>query len=428
MPAQNRILFLQGPPSVFWPELADAFQAQGDQVFKINFCPADSLFWRRAGAFSYRGRFTGWEAYLDDFITRHAITHILYYADQLVYHRSAGRLARSRGIQSIAFEYGYLRPDWLTLERNGMGVYSHFPNDPATIRAIAASAKAPDMQVRYPYSFLAEAVAEVTFNLSNVFLRPLYPFFDTDKYYHPLIDYLSWGTRSWRQWRAKTHTHQTLAQIQSGAWPFFLLALQLQSDYQIRRNSHYQHLSHMLEEVIASFAHSASKEARLVIKQHPLDNGMENWLAIINGFAQRHKVEDRVILIDGGSVEDILPKASGCVLVNSTVGLFSIRALCPTKVLGIAVFDIAGLTHQGSLDDFWTSPEPVDPDLARDLVWAMAATIQVKGSFYDPLGRKAAQAEIVRRLQNDLINAPGAFIAPPPRLEKARSSGVPLDE
>ena len=115
------------------------------------------------------------------------------------------------------------------------------------------------------------------------------------------------------------------------------------------------------------------------------------------------------------------------VLVNSTVGLFSIRALCPTKVLGIAVFDIAGLTHQGSLDEFWTSPEPVDPNLARDLVMAMAATIQVKGSFYDPMGRKAAQAEIVRRLQHDLINQPGAFIAPPPRLAQAGSLGVPLD-
>jgi len=427
MAAHNRILFLQGPPSVFWPELADAFQAAGDEVFKINFCPADSLFWRRPGAYAYRGRFSGWEAYLGDFITRHAITHILYYADQQAYHRIAGALARARGIQAIAIEFGYLRPDWLTVERNGMGVYSHFPNDAGTIRSIAARAQAPDMQVRYPYSFLAEAVAEVTFNLANVFLRPLYPFFNADKYYHPLIDYLSWGTRSWRQWRAQARTQQTLSQIESGAWPFFLLALQLQSDYQIRRNSHYQHLSQMLEEVISSFAQSAAKDARLVIKQHPLDNGMENWLAIITSLAQRHKVEDRVILIDGGSVETILPKASGCVLVNSTVGLFSIRALCPIKVLGIAVFDIAGLTHQGSLDEFWTSPEPVDPALAQDLVRAMSATIQVKGSFYDPLGRKAAQAEIVRRLQNDLINEPGAFVAPPPRLAQADALGVPLD-
>ena len=428
MAEHNRILFLQGPPSVFWPELADAFQAQGTEVFKINFSPADSLFWRRSGAYAYRGSFGSWKTYLGAFLTRHHITHILYYADQLIYHRIAGQLAREMGLQAIAVENGYLRPDWITLERNGMGVYSHFPNDPSVIRAIAARATAPDLQVRYPYSFFAEAVAEVTFHLSNVFLRPLYPFFNSDKYYHPLIDYLSWGTRSWRQWRARPRTQTTLAQIQSGDWPFFLLALQLQSDYQIRRNSHYQHLSKMLEEVISSFAQQASTEMRLVIKQHPHDNGMENWLAIITSIAQRHKVDDRVILIDGGNVEDILPKASGCVMVNSTVGLFSIRALCPTKVLGIAVFDIAGLTHQGSLDEFWTSPEPVDPVLARQLIWAMASTIQVKGSFYDPMGRKAAQAEIVHRLQNDLINAPGAFITPPPRLEKARNTGVPLGE
>src|SRR5699024_380871 len=121
-----------------------------------------------------------------------------YYADQQAYHRVAGAVARDMGINAIAIEFGYLRPDWLTIERNGMGVYSHFPDDPARIRAIAADAPAPDLTVRYPYSFTAEAVAEVTFNLANVFLRPLYPFFNADKYYHPFVDYLSWGPRAIR--------------------------------------------------------------------------------------------------------------------------------------------------------------------------------------------------------------------------------------
>ncbi len=427
MTDKRRVLFLQGPPSVFWPELARTFEAEGHQTFRINVCPADWIFWRKPGAIHYRGRFENWGAYLREFLARETITDVVYYADQQAYHRVAAAAARDMGLNAIAIEFGYLRPDWITIERNGMGVYSHFPNDPERIRAIARDAPEPDLKVRYPYSFLAEAVAEVVFNLSNVFLRPFYPFFNADKYYHPFVDYLSWLPRTVRQWKAQRDAGAIIAQAKSGAWPFFMFALQLQSDYQIRRNSQYGHLSGMIDEVISSFAAHAPKETRLVVKLHPLDNGRENWPRVLAETAARHGVPDRVLVIDGGDVADILPHAKGCVLVNSTVGLFAIRAQCPTKVLGIAVFDIPGLTHQGTLDEFWSAPEQVDASLAQDFVRALAATIQVKGSFYDPAGRAAAQAEIVRRIAGSLVNEPGAFVSPPPRIEHARRLGIPLD-
>jgi capsular polysaccharide export protein len=108
------------------------------------------------------------------------------------------------------------------------------------------------------------------------------------------------------------------------------------------------------------------------------------------------------------------------------VGLHAIRVGCPTKVLGIAVFDIAGLTHQAPLDTFWTAPEPVDAGLAADFVRALAGTIQVKGSFYHPAGQRAGQAEIVRRVAGRTVNEPGAFVDPPPRLARAIRTGVPV--
>ncbi len=427
MAEKRSILFLQGPPSVFWSELADAFEAEGHRTHRIHVCPADRLFWRRKGAVNYRGRFEDWGTYLADFMRAEGVTDIVYYADQQAYHRVAAEVARGMNINAVAIEFGYLRPDWLTVERNGMGVYSHFPNDPARIRAIAADAPTPDLAVRFPYSFVAEAVAEVTYNLANVFLKPFYPHFNADKYYHPFVDYLSWVPRTVRQRKAQRDAVGVIADCKAGKWPFFMLAMQLQSDYQIRRNSHYGHLSGMLDEVIGSFARNAPSDARLVAKLHPLDNGRENWPRVLRETAARYGLEDRLLTIDGGDVADILPHARGCILVNSTVGLYAIRARCPTKVLGIAVFDIPGLTHQGTLDQFWVAPEPVDAALAEDFVKALAATIQVKGSFYDPAGRKVAQTEIVRRIAQGLVNEPGAFVSPPPRIEKARMAGVPLD-
>jgi len=216
------------------------------------------------------------------------------------------------------------------------------------------------------------------------------------------------------------------AEVTAGGSAYWLCALQLQSDYQIRQNSHFGHISEMIEEVVASFAAHAPADGRLIFKQHPLDNGLNRWPRVVDAAAQRHGCADRVTLIDGGDLGRLLEGARGSVLVNSTVGLHAIRVRCPTKVLGIAVFDIAGLTHQAPLDTFWTRPEPVDAALATDFVRALAGTIQVKGSFYHPAGQRAAQVEIVRRVASRTVNEPGAFVDPPPRLARAIRTGVPV--
>ncbi len=85
---------------------------------------------------------------------------------------------------------------------------------------------------------------------------------------------------------------------------------------------------------------------------------------------------------------------------------------------------MAGLTHQGPLATFWNAPEPVDRNLASAFVRALAASIQVKGSFYNRAGRKAAIDEIVTRIEADRVNEPDAFENPPPRLKRARELGI----
>jgi len=112
----------------------------------------------------------------------------------------------------------------------------------------------------------------------------------------------------------------------------------------------------------------------------------------------------------------LLPKVSGVIVVNSTVGLHSLAARRPTIVLGSAVYDVKGLTHQEGLDSFWNDPTPVDPALLDQFTRALAASIQVKGDFYNKTGRMVAIAEIVARILNDTVNGPDAFVEVPPRL------------
>lgn len=390
------VLFLQGPPSGFWVELGDAFVAAGHSTRRIHLTVADQLWWRRPGADAYRGRLAGWAEWLGAYVARHGVTDILYFADRAPYHRVAAAVARARGLRAWAVEFGYLRPDWLTLEPFGMGAASCFTRDPAQIRALAAGRAVPDLATRYPHTFAREAVGEVSYNLIQSFGRPFYPRYVADKYYPVVLDYLSWLPRLARQGAAA----RAAAQVEAAAtgWSYVLLALQLQSDYQIRASSPYGHLREMLGEVVASFAAHAPGGMRLVVKQHPLDNGWERWGRVLARLAAQAGVADRVVCIDGGNLAALIDGSAGVVTVNSTVGLHAIHRGRPVKVLGNAVYDIPGLTHQGDLDGFWRAPQPVDPGLALAYRAALAAEIQVRGSFYHPAGRRAAQAEIVARI------------------------------
>ncbi len=407
----TKVLFLQGPPSSFWRQLAEGFEAEGVETARVNFSFGDQLYWRKGGAINYRGTLRAWPRYLANLIRREGITDILYYADRLPYHRLAMRVARKLGISCHAMEFGYLRPDWLTLERDGMGRFSHFPRDPERIRHIAAQVDVPDLNARYAHTFGQEAFNEVVYNLTAYFGRFMFPFYRADKYYDPLVDYLSWLPRMMRRRR------ELPGEFWSGDFPTtYLVPLQLQSDYQIRANSPYRHLSQMLDQVFRSFARHAPDGSRLLVKQHPLDNDLERWGKVVDDLAREYRLEGRVFFIEDGELGGILKHVAGVVVVNSTTGLTSLRHRLPTIALGAAIYDVPGLTHQSGLDSFWQRPDPLDDRLLQDFISALAGTIQVKGNFYHHEGRRMAIEAVVARVRAGLVNQPDAYETQPPRL------------
>ncbi|MBB4301466.1 capsular polysaccharide export protein [Rhodobium orientis] len=428
MTAKRRrvFLFLQGPPSSFAKLLSDELDRRGQRTIRVNLCAGDRINWRKKGAVNFRGKFEEWADFVEELMLREEVTDVVYYADRLPYHKVAAAVARKHGIVPTTYEFGYLRPDWITLERGGMSAYSHFPNDPDTIRELAAKVPELDGETKYPYKFRHEASHEVVFNLSQVFFPFLYPNYDADKYYHPLVDYLSYIPGLMSSYVNHRLAKLVTQKVKRQKFPFFLLPMQMQSDYQVRANSPFTHLSEVIDLTIRSFAAHAPKNARLIFKVHPLDNGLEGWARIVRRISRDAGVWKRVYLINGGKLNVMLNRVRGTILINSTVGLHAMRANCPIKVLGAAVFDIPGLTFQGSLDEFWTKSEPPDPELRDAFVRAVGATIQVKGNFYTKEGRAVAIPEMARRLIEGTVNEPDAFIDPPPRLEAAKVAGVPV--
>jgi capsular polysaccharide export protein len=71
----------------------------------------------------------------------------------------------------------------------------------------------------------------------------------------------------------------------------------------------------------------------------------------------------------------------------------------PVVALGKAVYDIAGLTFQGGLDDFWSTPAAPDADLFDAFRRVLADRCLIPGSFFNKAGLRLAVDAAVKRLE-----------------------------
>ncbi|APG83356.1 capsule polysaccharide export protein KpsS [Sinorhizobium americanum CCGM7] len=422
---RRTFLFLQGPSSPIFAKIAARLEAFGHTCLRINLNAGDQIFWRRGGAHNYRGSLTDWGAYVELFLRRHSVSDLVLLGEERPYHRVAIAAARRLGIEVFVVEMGYLRPDWLTLERGGMSSNSHFPVDPRQILQAAAGLPEPDWRRRHTQAFLAEAAYDLLYNLPNVFFWFLFPGYRRHAIFHPLAEYAGWVRRLAASKRQQRAADALVASLTAAGAPYFVYPLQLETDFQLRAHSPFNSQKEAIADILASFARHAPATSKLAVKLHPLDNSLIPWRRIIAHQAAALGVAERVIYLDGGNLDLLAEKCTGMVTVNSTAGLHALKQGKPVKILGKAVFDIGGLTDQQPLDTFWKAPRPPDPELSAAMFRLMAASIQVRGNFYSAAGTDAGAKAIAERLHGNTVNQPGAFVDPPPRQkpEKRAAAG-----
>ncbi|WP_249695391.1 capsular biosynthesis protein [Stappia sp. WLB 29] len=420
----RHFLFLQGPLSPLYRQIGARLAKAGHAVTRVNFCSGDWLHWHGRECRFWRGRLADWPAEAARLMEEDAVTDLVLHGDTRPYHRPAVLAAEARGIAVHATELGLVRPGYMTLARGGLGVLSRLPDDPAAIRRAAARLGEPDLSPRYPGSFALEAWQDVAYHLPNLAGFPLHPFYRRHTPSHPLADYLSWIRRLAGGRRRRAEAARTEAELLAVDAPLFLLPLQVEGDYQILAQSQFGTMRAALARVIAGFREEAPKEARLVVKAHPLDNGEVDWRAEI----ARHAGADggRITFLDGGSLAPLFPRLAGLVTVNSTAGLDALRAGVPVATLTPALYDIEGLTHRGPLAEFWRAPSAPDPALLADFVKVVVASSQLRGSIHNHAGLDEAVETMTARLLDDTAPDPEWHVEPPPRLARARAMGVPL--
>lgn len=392
----RHFLFLQGMPCSFFSELASSLKSDGAKVFRINLCFADWFFWRISGASNYRGSFKDWPRFIEQFIESRGITDLVLLGEQRKYHKEAIAVARERGIRVTVTDFGYLRPDWLTLEQNGMSGNSSFPKDPMVIKQQAEGLPFPDLRRKYQDSDLVMGIADLVSMYGNLLFWFLYPHYErSDARPHPFFYSAGGLVRSLAKRNRQRVANAQFLSIRASGSPYFVYPLQLEHDFQLIAYSSFRDQSEAIEKVIASFCTTSSV---LMIKSHPWDPGLTGWRKVIQGLASKYNCTARVHYLDGGDLNEMMRCSQGVVTVNSTSGIRALQLGKPVKVLGQAIYDVAGLTHQGDIDDFWHRSMPPDTALFDSFIKVLAEKYQVRGTFFSQQGRQAAVAGAKRYL------------------------------
>ena len=389
---RRSFLFLQGPQSAFFERVARALIAHGHRAHRVNFNLGDRLFWRLP-ATDFRGTPEGWPDFIAALIEDRGVTDLILLGDRRPYHIAAAEVARASGVSVWVVDLGYVRPGWLTLERDGIAGFSRFPRDPAAIRALAERVPEAGFQPgggNVLPSVLA--VRDVGYNIAAILGRPLYPHYRRHGLYHPAAEYAGWIRNAPRRLWMRRATAAAKVRLAAEPGGYFLYPLQLATDFALRAHSPFADARDALRAVLHSFAHSGS-ERRLIVVGHPLDEGLNDWRHLVAGYR-------RAIFLEGGVTEALVTNAAGVVTVNSTVGLTALRRGVAVKTLGTAIYDVPGLTHPGDLADFWRGPRPPDREFLAVFLRALIGATQINGGYYTRGAQELALPAFVARLES----------------------------
>ncbi|OGA74798.1 MAG: hypothetical protein A3G81_16735 [Betaproteobacteria bacterium RIFCSPLOWO2_12_FULL_65_14] len=396
---RRKFLFLQGASSPFFSRLGDWLAARGAEVRRVNLCAGDALYWRGKPAWSYPGPREGFAAWLEARIGAEGLTDLVLFGDQRPHHRDAAMLARKHGLRVHAFEEGYIRPNWVTLERGGVNAASALPRDAAWYRKVSAAL--PDAgEGRRVLPSLAPRIAhDMAYHAANLANCLAYRGYRTHRPRLSAVEYAAWARRYARFALWQRRDAARIEALVERNTPFYFLPLQLNGDAQIVHHSPFGTMANALRPILASFARRAPAEAHLVIKNHPLDTGLVDYARHIGGLERELGLAGRVVFLQTGDVPTLLDHALGVVVVNSTVGLSALQHLRPVKTLGKAIYDLPGMTFQGELDDFWGRLAAPDLELVRAFRNVVVHATQVNGGFYSGQGIATALEGCARLLE-----------------------------
>ncbi len=377
----KRVLLLQGPVGPFFADLADWLISKDVECFKVNFNAGDWRYYAaRPNIWHYRAKAEQYNQWLTEKIQAHQIDAIVCFGDCRFYHQQAKFVAQSLNKKFYVFEEGYIRPDYITFEKNGVNNYSSFSQD-FLAHNIPCQPRDKVKNSENHYAFMVWSGFQYYLFWTLFFW--LYPFYFHHRGYAPVSEGIYWLVSIFRRIKNGLFEPRRFQQFMTKQdRNYFVFTLQVHNDSQVLIHSHYQDIRDCIEEVITSFAVNAHPKHHLVFKHHPMDRGYRHYGHFIQRLAKKHGIEDRVHYFCDVHLPTLLKHSLGLVTINSTTGIQALYHHIPVKTLGQSLYDLPRLTAQMDLDQFWQAPPKPDEDYFHLFRESLIQATQLNGAYY----------------------------------------------
>ncbi len=388
------VLLLQGPIGPFFSRFADELTDRGFNVWKVNLNGGDRLFYRKPQSINYSGKYRDWDSYVERLILNKEIERIYLYGDCRSYHRVARKVAKRLGVRVFVFEEGYIRPNYITLEEQGVNGHSPMLNRKFELSQLPTTSERAMLSGE-------NLLPKQTFSRCTVYSMAYYwacrlhhkrfPEYQ----HHRTLKVVSEGARWIRSGFRKLHYQRVeknvLEQIISEYGDnYFVCPLQVHCDQQVVVHSKFNSIEHFIGDVLTSFARHAAPNKAIVFKHHPMDRAYKNYSLLFESLVGELGLQGRVFYVHDVCLPTLLKNAEGTVLINSTVGMSSLFHDTPVKTLGKAIYDLPGLTAQHSLKSFWNKPGSINRGLFVSFRQYLIETNQLNGSFIARLTKSSS--------------------------------------
>lgn len=404
--APRHALLLLGPNGPFFRRLADDLEANGTRVTKVVFNAGDSLFWRGRPAVYFREPLDRWPETFRELVVDGDVDAVFLFGDCRPIHREIMPIASELDVPVWVFEEGYLRPDYITLEQGGVNGNSTLPKDPAFYRAAAKILPAVGDAEPVGQTFRWSAMWTILNACANTWFGFRYPNYVHHRDINCWRQGLLWGRSGIRKLTNRIRERKVIGRLAGElSERFFFVPLQVHCDSQVN-HSRFHDVSDFIREIVETFATAAPADTYLVFKHHPHDRAYTDYRELIRDLAAEHRLGDRLIYVHDLHLPTILRNARGTIAMNSTVGISSLVHRTPVIALGDAVYNIPGLTHQGSLASFLVDPGEVDRDLFEAFRTWIRHTTQINGSFHKRLDPGSATGLLAGDLAIGAVTTP----------------------
>ncbi|SDX62702.1 capsule biosynthesis protein [Roseicitreum antarcticum] len=400
----RRFLFLQGPHGPFFARLGRMVRASGGKVWRVGFNAGDAAFWRDRDSFiPFTARPQDWPAECAALLERHQITDIVLYGDTRPIHAQAIAAARARHITVHVFEEGYMRPYWVTYEREGANGNSRLMtlDLPQMRRALErCETDLPDPPARWG-DMRQHVFYGALYHFFVMFANRRFRNFRPHRALSVSQEFGLYVKRLWAMPLISLQRRLATRYIRNGGFPYHLALLQLEHDSNFQMHSPFSTMSEFIDLCLKGFAEGAPGHHHLVFKAHPLEDGRVPVHREIRRLAAAYGVADRVHFVRGGKLAALLNHARSAVTVNSTAAQQVLWRGMPLKVFGSAVYGKPEFVSTQPLPEFFAQPARPDARAYRDYRNYLLETSQIPGGFYSVAGRRHLLRQVV-----DLMLAP----------------------